>query len=595
MHYEQVRATIAAALAAKRFVGPFASAVQTEFRPGHLVPWELFRGHLLDASQTRQRRRLDSWLTSLSDLADAPLLAIHADAEERRLYVVRFLQVYGHEAYDNEGVIDTRPVVKWHPELVGSLDWSGDTDPEAFRASLERTILLAFVGTSRLPISSLESPLPCFLLGHLAYRPRGEDGQTAMRELEFALRQGDEAACSSFASRSDFPQLVRTLFMHLSLSPWTGVVERLTDLVLKRPVEEAARTLGFFLRHLCRHLTAYDLRVFHNRGANYPDALALDLWLRALAALLQSHPGLMQDRGIRRAVRQAWLVRKQIEGLPVPDHPTSPGENQRVMPEPFCRLPEEQVRYPERRHKRLFAGDPAETLLAPAVREALRLSVQDLAEEAELRELGLGLFLDRPLGVWKAPGEVDRTPLFAYEAFSSRLARQRLDSLRELGWLTPVRHGELAARAAALGQAGIEVRDLPGRPRPGVVALEDALQASPDFVVLAATRGTQALARRLLPGLDSAAGLPYRGRGRPVLPIRSPASRLRAAGDAFLTVYDDRHQPALEYGLGQEAGGPVRYREQAGSEELAGGLRLLRWWDDQGREQRTAPGRVAAS
>ena len=47
----------------------------------------------------------------------------------------------------------------------------------------------------------------------------------------------------------------------------------------------------------------------------------------------------------------------------------------------------------------------------------------------ELRELGTALYLDRPLGVYKEPAEVDRTPLLSYEAFSLTIAEARLRNL----------------------------------------------------------------------------------------------------------------------------------------------------------------------
>ena len=38
----------------------------------------------------------------------------------------------------------------------------------------------------------------------------------------------------------------------------------------------------------------------------------------------------------------------------------------------------------------------------------------------------MAVFLDRPLGVVKQPGEVDRTPLLSYDAFSRSIAARRL-------------------------------------------------------------------------------------------------------------------------------------------------------------------------
>lgn len=586
MHPEQAAAVIADSLRPERFLvtGALTISPRIRHRPLDCVPWELFRGHLLDSSQTRLRRCFNSWLVFAHDEDEEPLLAVRLATEEGRVFVIRGLLVHGHEAVEENGVLTTRPALKWLRELVGSLSYRDYDDHSAFRADLEHLLHLAFVGTSRLPVTSLESPLPAFCLGHLAYFPAMEGPQYAMRRLEFALRSGDETTAEAFLNRPDFDDLMRTLFNHLALSPWTEFIPRLTRLVLRRPPHEAATLLGYFLRHLVRHLTAYDLRIFHNRGANYPDALALDLWLRALIALLEQHEGLRQPRLLRRALRQAWLVRKQIEGLPVPDHPTSPGDNLRVLPPPFDRLPEEQVLRPEHRRLRLFADQPAEALLPPAMRQLLRDTLRDLDDEAELRELGLAVFLDRPLGVFKVPGEVDRTPLFAYLAFSRSIARNRIRLWHDLGFLDLSHWQNLSKKLDEMAVVGVPVTELPGRERPGVVALEDALRASLDFVIQQATRSTRDLSRRLL--TPWVAHLPDSIPRRGVLPIRSPRSRLVADGNAFLTVYDECQRPVLEFGLAQTEPGPIRYREHVGVEQLAVGLRLLRWWNDAGQEMR---------
>src|SRR5207244_4963663 len=130
-------------------------------------------------------------------------------------------------------------------------------------------------------------------------------------------------------------------------------------------------------------------------------------------------------------LRQGWLLRCRYQGLPVPDLPTSAGENLRVLPSPYLRVPEEQILIPAKRTKRLFAGtelsQPKEFVLA----EALRQSMVDLQHPAELRELGMALFLDRPLGLFKAPTEPDQTLLFSYEAYSATVAEQRLQYLAQ--------------------------------------------------------------------------------------------------------------------------------------------------------------------
>src|SRR5262249_34514006 len=136
-----------------------------------------------------------------------------------------------------------------------------------------------------------------------------------------------------------------------------------------------------FLSHLLcqqgRHLTAYDLITFHHRGANYPDALVIDAVLKALLAQAEREPSLLVDdvqdaeatrikKRLRRGgLRQGWLLRSLYEGLPVPDAPTSEGENRRVLPAPFERVPEEQILQSGRRRKRLYENDPIKARLGP--------------------------------------------------------------------------------------------------------------------------------------------------------------------------------------------------------------------------------------
>jgi len=574
MKCEEVRACVLAALAPKRFRGELAKALRLEERV-ETLRWEIFRGHLLDPHQTRQERTFTSWLVYLDHDCAEPTLALRLDARAAQLYVIRSLLVHGHEPFEEEGVIRSRAVVKWQRELVGTIDLAVPPCSADLQDWIEHYLFLALIGTSRLPVTSLESPLPVFALGKLSYLPARSSRLHEAKELEFCLRSCQLEEAKHFAQRDDFGELVRVLFNNLAMSPWTGVVSDLTNLIMQTDPAKAGDLLSYMLRHLVRHLTAFDLQVFHNRGANFPDALALDLWLRALLKLLDEHPELAEQRWTRRAIRQAWLVRKQVEGLRVPDHPTSPGENLRVLPAPFERLPEEQVLQPDQRTRRLFDQEPAEALLSNAARTVLLRAMEDLERDDELLELGLAGYLDRPFGVFKRPGEVDRTPLFAYEAFSRSIAVGRLSFWQRQGFLDSDRHGKLLDRILhGLTVKGVSVLDLPGQERPGVVALEDALRASPDFVILRATRGTLALARDIFRPYLSPQLLGILD-GTKWLPIRSPRQRIFADPSSFITVFDSRLEPLFELGLGQTAHEPVRYREQAGMEQLAEGLRLL--------------------
>src|SRR5262249_41635932 len=97
-----------------------------------------------------------------------------------QIHVVRALQCYGHEAYEaGENVILTRETVKWVRELVGTVEVTEFAEPEKLREELGWWVFQAVVGTSRLPLTSLESPLPAFSLGQMAFVPRTEQSRTA--------------------------------------------------------------------------------------------------------------------------------------------------------------------------------------------------------------------------------------------------------------------------------------------------------------------------------------------------------------------------------------------------------------------------------
>ena len=153
------------------------------------------------------------------------------------------------------------------------------------------------------------------------------------------------------------------------------------------------------------------------------------------ACLIEAHADLFAGdektaRLRRRALRQACLLRTYYQGHTVPDMPTSPGENARVLPEPHVRVPDEQILETSKRTRQLYADEPLPQLLTPRTLQILQQSIEHLRHPAEVRELGTALFIDRPLGASKLPGEPDQTPLLAYEAFSAAIARRRLGELR---------------------------------------------------------------------------------------------------------------------------------------------------------------------
>jgi hypothetical protein len=169
--------------------------------------------------------------------------------------------------------------------------------------------------------------------------------------------------------------------------------------------------------------------------------LLLDSVLNEFLAILERRPDLFleaadedktlrrRNRIRRRALRQGWLLRRRYEEHAVPDLPTSPGENMRVLPSSHPRVPQEQITQPARRTRRLYADDPLLPRLRDRVALVLRQSLRDLEDAEEWRELGLGVFLDRPFGLGKAAAEPDGTLLLSAEAFSISIALQRLLAL----------------------------------------------------------------------------------------------------------------------------------------------------------------------
>jgi hypothetical protein len=433
----------------------------------------------------------------------------------------------------------------WLEEYVGSVPFE--------RGWLKRCLERALVGTSRLPITSTETPLPVYTLGMIAYRWPFEvdcDESPAMGDASFRLDQQGRAL--EITLRTQPPEVLlecwrpngglrlgptlRSMFNLLALSPYAGdFVENLVLMLRHINRGVAVDSIGYMLRHLARHLNAFDLVRFHNRGANYPDALFLDELLRVLMELLDEQ----HDTPVTRAaLLHGWLARKRCENLLVPAAPTSPGEAARFMPPPY------EAVDPERRDKRLFADALAEAMLTPAASDALRRA----AAEADPREFGMATFLDRPLGTMKCSGEADRTAMLSYEAFSRRLAQRRMNEMIGLGLPSPRR--ELPEIA------GYPVAKMLGHAREGVVALEDAKKAALDFVF---TRTTRSSLGRMIgqydwSALDAAAPELYRwlGTARDVLLIRT--------GRGEMTAFDDG-RPMLKLTFAD-----ARYVECAGEE-----------------------------
>jgi hypothetical protein len=339
-------------------------------------------------------------------------------------------------------------------------------------------------------------------------------------------------------------------------------------------------------------LTAYDLETFHHRGANYPDALLLDAVLGRYLTLVEGRAELSaptdngQDRNPnlrrrRRALRQACLLRRHYEALPVPDAPTSPGENARVLPAPHVRVPEEQLTNVLRRRKRLYQGDQLVNKIGPAARHVLAQSIEDLAIAAEAQEMGKAIFIDRPFGWFKAPGEADTTPLLAHLAFSPAIARRRFHELMKLAVEVGIDTAapELVARFEANLQApGLPIERVaePGRP---TVSLSDARRVSTDFVVQRTlptswaeamdwdVSGVRARFPELAESLqDWLAPQHETGAGQVLTALASPAP-------GILAILDREYRTRLEVAWDLSEG----IRRSGNREYPAAGLRLLRY------------------
>lgn len=577
------------------------------------IPWELFHGRLLERTQTREQHTFESWnvfLTEDGQRSAEPLLSVKLDGEACRVYVVRAIHCYAWEGYDaGDNVFLSRETKKWVRELTGQIDINCFADVEAFHDEIICLLFHAVVGTSRLPLISVESPLPHFTLGRLAYfhqpaLPREQAGQPLRsprdlaassqgvpfndleraKLLETLLRATPADVWPGLSLRSpggmsgaSLLAVLRRLFDEVALSPHTGFIDSALRFLHVLEADGLLTTadvvdfVSYLLRHIARHLTAYDLVTFHHQGANYPDALLLDAALKDYLERIERAPDLFmtiegddsqavaRKRMRRRAMRQGWLLRRFYEGLPVPDAPTSPGENARVLPPPYARVPEEQIVNREKRTKRLFDADPLPRYLGERGREVLEASLRDLIQPAELRELGLALFLDRPFGIGKPPTEPDQTLLVSYEAVSRAIAQRRIRYLADdPALLTSEERDVFLGRTRELPLRGVPLPLTKGPARPVAVSLDDARKVAPDFVFLRTTRRSLAevrgvfdfseIERRVAPSLFAS--------GRRWLLIRDEGARWLALYDADghkemqLRVRDDQgyvHRGGYEY------------------------------------------------
>ncbi len=249
--------------------------------------------------------------------------------------------------------------------------------------------------------------------------------------------------------RSRVPALLRDLFNNVALSPYTDFVPKTLALVaaLERSgrltAEEHVDFLSFLLRQLGRHLTAYDLVTFHHQGANYPDILLLDMVLRAFLQQVEERPWLFegsaaddsggdrQKRLRRRSAAAGVDVAQAVRGASCSRCSDFARRKRPYSARALRARAGRTGRQPLEASKDAFRWRPPAPASDGRRRTSTCASIADLATPNELRELGVALFLDRPLGAFKAPGEPDQTPILAYEAFSRSIAGRRLDSIAE--------------------------------------------------------------------------------------------------------------------------------------------------------------------
>src|SRR5262245_27377967 len=274
------------------------------------VHWELYRGRALDATMTRNRVKFRAWnIQLLVDRRPAPepLISVKWDLHCNVIHITRAVLCYAHEAVTSGNVVETKATTRWIRELVYSIHLDS-LSTDDFRAELEIAIGCAVYGTGRLPLTSLEAPLPQFLLGQLAYIPSNSSHD--VREFEFNLRN---ASLSVSAPDFGFPQnpirFLRQLFRSVSLSPYTCLVSNVIRMLRNlrqtnaiSPVEQIDY-LSWLIRLQWRHLNAYDLFLFHHRGANYPDALLVEEVLHELLSLADQESVCFDGTGAKRIRR----------------------------------------------------------------------------------------------------------------------------------------------------------------------------------------------------------------------------------------------------------------------------------------------------
>ena len=102
-------------------------------------------------------------------------------AEDQTVHIVRGLLCYVWQASGATGnVVEGSETTGWTRELVGTIHLKEMTSSNVFLDELICHIWQAVVGTSRLPLTSLEAPLPAFALGQVAFSYTGGRSSDAL-------------------------------------------------------------------------------------------------------------------------------------------------------------------------------------------------------------------------------------------------------------------------------------------------------------------------------------------------------------------------------------------------------------------------------
>src|SRR5262249_31268515 len=183
------------------------------------------------------------------------------------------------------------------------------------------------------------------------------------------------------------------------------------------------------------------------------------------------------------------------------------------------------------------------------------------SQPAELLELGRALFLDRPLGAVKHPGEPDQTVLLSHRAFSRSLARRRLQMLAE-----EFRLNVDATGLDTLSLKGVPLSALAGQARPGAVSVADARQVAEDFLFVSTSPTTvrELFAQYDFSRLWSGFALEGLREGRGVLLVPLEES-------GALTLHDREMRPRLLLVPDFRRG----YASRSGREVLRGGFQAV--------------------